>query len=395
MKLCRVLSCAMLSLAILSVQMVPAMAETTTETSARNAIIMDYESGRVLFAKAADDHIPTASMSKLMTIYQVFDALKNGKLSMDDMLSVSQKAWKMGGSRMYLDLGTQAKVSDLIRGVIIQSGNDAAVVLAEALGGDEASFAKMLNDTAARLEMKDSHFMDASGWPDPNHYSSAHDLAVLGRHLIKDFPEYYPIFAEKEFAYNNIKQGNRNPLLYRDIGVDGLKTGHTEEAGFCLVASSVRHGQRIIMVVTGLKSMQQRADEPSRLLDWAYANFDQYDIAKQGTTLGDVAVWLGDRPNVPAGIKQDVSITLSSEERRGLKTYLDVKEPVAAPITVGQQLGDLVVEAPGMQTMRYPVVALEPAGELGFWGRVHAGIQTMLIGESNSVPTQTAQMPAQ
>ena len=364
----------------------------STETPAREAILIDYDSGRVLFEKNADIRMPTASMSKLMTMYMVFEAIKQGRLSMDDELSVSQKAWKMGGSRMYLDLGTRAKVSDLARGVAIQSGNDATVVFAEALSGDEDTFSRQMTERAHELGMKNSNFKNASGWPDPDHYSTVRDLAILARHLIHNFPEFYPIYAETSFTYNNITQGNRNPLLYRNMGVDGLKTGHTEEAGYGLVASGVRGGHRLVMVVSGLKNMQQRADESARLLDWGFANFDQYDIAKAGTPLGNVTVWLGDRTAVPVGVKEDVSITLAADERRGLKASLELKEPVAAPITTGQQVGELVVELPGTEPRRYPVVAMENAGELGFWGRVHAGVETMLMG-SSTPPTQTAQMP--
>lgn len=385
-----------LALSLVVVQFVPslALAGPTTETPAREAIVLDYDSGRVLFEKNADTRMPTASMSKLMTMYMVFDAIKQGRMSVDDELSVSQKAWKMGGSKMYLDVGTRAKVSDLMRGVIIQSGNDATVVFAEAIAGDEDSFARQMTEKAHQLGMNNSNFKNASGWPDPDHYSTVRDLAILATHLRKEFPEFYPIYSEQSFTYNNISQGNRNPLLYRGIGVDGLKTGHTEEAGYGLVASGERNGHRLVMVVSGLKNMQQRADESARLLDWAFANYDQYDIAKQNIVLADVAVWLGDRASVPVAVAEDVSMTLAAEERRGLKAWLDLKEPVAAPITKGQQLGELVVEAPGVEAKRYPVLALEAANELGFWGRVQAGIHTLLTGSAENGPVQTAQMPA-
>jgi D-alanyl-D-alanine carboxypeptidase (penicillin-binding protein 5/6) len=367
----------------------------STDTPAREAVIIDYESGRVLFEKNADTRMPTASMSKLMTMYMVFDAIKQGRLSMNDELSVSQKAWKMGGSRMYLDLGTRVKVSDLVRGVAVQSGNDATVVFAEALSGDEDTFSRQMTERAHELGMKNSNFKNASGWPDPDHYSTVRDLAILARHLIQNFPEFYPIYGETSFTYNNINQGNRNPLLYRNMGVDGLKTGHTEEAGYGLVASGIRGGHRLVLVVSGLKNMQQRADESARLIDWGFANFDSYEVAKKDVKLGEVSVWLGDRGAVPVGIKDDVSVTLASDERRAMKAWLDVKEPVAAPITTGQQVGELVVEAPGVGTRRYPVVALENSGELGFWGRVQAGVETMLMGSSPNAKTQTAEIPTE
>jgi D-alanyl-D-alanine carboxypeptidase (penicillin-binding protein 5/6) len=236
------------------------------ESTARQAILVDVTGHRVLYEKNADQHMPTSSMSKMMTIYMVFDALKAGKIKLDDTFTVSEKAWrttyKQDESSMFLPIGGQVKVEDLIRGVIIQSGNDATVVLAEGLGGSEAEFVTEMNDKAKQLGMTNSHFVNSNGMPDPEHYSTARDLATLAEHLNADFPEYYHFFGELEYTYNNIKQGNRNPLLYRNgLGVDGLKTGHTDAGGYGLTASAVRNGRRLVAVVNGLPSMQARADD--------------------------------------------------------------------------------------------------------------------------------------
>jgi D-alanyl-D-alanine carboxypeptidase (penicillin-binding protein 5/6) len=257
---------------------VPAFAQAVIppQTAAKQAILVDAQTGAVLFAKNADERMPTSSMVKVMTIYLTFEGLKQNKLQMDDALPVSSYAWKQEGSRMFVNPGDHVRVEDLIRGVVIQSGNDASVVLAEALGGSEASFAERMNAKAKELGMANSHFMNATGMPDPNHYSTARDLAALAIAVIRDYPEYYHYFSELDFTYNKIKQGNRNPLLYRNIGVDGIKTGHTESGGFGLIASSLREGRRLILVVNGLESMQSRADEPAALLEWGYREFGTY-----------------------------------------------------------------------------------------------------------------------
>ncbi len=239
------------------------------ETEAKQAIIIDYDTNTVLYEKNADEKMPTSSMSKVLTTIVVYDAIRDGKLKMDQDLPVSERAWKMGGSRMFLDINTTAKVEDLIKGVVIQSGNDACVVLAEGVAGTEENFSDLLNRKAADIGMKNSHFMNSNGWPDPNHYSTARDLALMGMYLIKNYPEDYKYYSEIDFTYNNIKQGNRNPLLYKSIGADGIKTGHTEDGGYGLIGSAVANGRRIVMVINGTSSMQARADESEKLMKWA------------------------------------------------------------------------------------------------------------------------------
>ena len=357
----------------------PAIAQTVApaETIAREAYLVEAATGTVLFDKNANERMPTSSMSKVMTMYLVFDAIRNGKLAMTQTLPVSEYAWKQQGSRMFLNVGEQAKVEDLIRGVIIQSGNDASVTLAEALGGSEANFSTMMNDQAQRLGMTNSHFMNATGLPDPNHYSTAHDLAVLAQALMRDFPEHYHFYSEREFTYNNIKQGNRNPLLYRNIGVDGMKTGHTEDAGYGLIASSVRNGRRLILVINGLPDMQARADESAKLLDWGYREYGLFTLAAANAPLAEVEIWLGQSTKVAVGAARDVQISLPRAMRDQAKVTLRYQQPVEAPIAKGQELGKVIISAPNTTPIEVPLVALSDVPRLGFWARLGVKFQQL------------------
>lgn len=348
------------------------------ETTAKQAFIMDANTGAVLYAKDADTPMPTSSMSKMMTMYLVFDALKSGKLKMTDELPVSERAWKQEGSRMFLNVGQTANVEDLIRGVAVQSGNDAAVVLAEGLGGgSEYTFAEMMNAKAGELGMTNSRFMNATGLPDPQHYASPRDLAILALALIRDFPEHYHYFSEKEFTYNKIRQGNRNPLLYRNMNVDGLKTGHAEQAGYGLTASAIRSGRRVILVLNGLKNMQQRADESARMLDWAYREYGLYTVAKAGEKLAEVQVWLGREKTVPLVVAQDVALTLPRSARSDLKAVMSFNQPVPAPIAKGQEIGKLTVTVAGAEPREVPLLAGADVPRLGFFARVTAKLQAL------------------
>jgi D-alanyl-D-alanine carboxypeptidase (penicillin-binding protein 5/6) len=359
------------------------------ESTAKQAILVDLTGHRVLYEKNADQHMPTSSMSKMMTIYMVFDALKAGKIKLDDTLTVSEKAWretyKQDESSMFLPIGAQVAVEDLIRGVIIQSGNDATVVLAEGLGGSEAEFVTEMNDKVKQLGMNDSHFMNPHGMPDPEHYSTARDLATLAGHLIEDFPEYYHFFGELDFTYNKIKQGNRNPLLYRaGLGVDGLKTGHTDAGGYGLTASAIRNGRRLIVVVNGLPNMQARADDPAGLLDYGFNEFKSYVLFKPGETIENAVTWEGVTPSVPLTIDAPVAVTLSFAERKGLKAVVDMPETVKAPIALGQPIGKLVVSAPGLPDRSYPLKAATAIERLGFFPRLSMAAGYMLGGHGNA-----------
>jgi D-alanyl-D-alanine carboxypeptidase (penicillin-binding protein 5/6) len=358
-----------------------ALALEPPNTASDHVYIVDYNTGSVLFDKAAEEKLHPASMSKLMTLYMLFDAVKRGDVKLTDNFHVSKKAWSTQGSKMFVPIDGDIKVEDLIRGIIVQSGNDACVVVAEGLAGSEEAFADRMNKKAAELGLKDSHFVNASGLPDPNHLMTAHDLFLLARHLYEDFPDFYHYFSEKEFTYHNIKQGNRNPLLYRpNTGVDGLKTGHTEEAGFGLTASAIRDGRRIFMVVHGLGSMQNRADEAGQLLDWAFRTFGDYTVAKKGTILAQANVWLGQQKTVPLTVEKDLLVTLPVSDRDKISVKALYDGPIPAPITAGQPIGELVMQVPGMPEFRAPLVAASDVPQLGFGGRVVAMLQQMIFG---------------
>lgn len=357
------------------------------ETPAKYAILIDASTGTVLYEKDADHRMPTASMSKVMTMYMVFEALKQGRLTLESTLPVSEKAWRIQGSKMFVPLGGQIKVEDLIRGVIVQSGNDATIVLAEGLAGSEEAFAEQMTVRAKQLGMSGSNFMNASGWPDPEHYSTARDLALLGQRLINDFPEYYHYYAETNFTYGTdqfsgraISQGNRNPLLYANVGGDGLKTGHTEEAGYGLLGSAKRGERRLIMLVAGLDSMRQRAEESVRFMEWGFRNFNSFRLFAKGETIDEVPVWLGDRATVPVAVAETLNLTLSQAQRRGLSLKLVMEGPVPAPIMPGQTVGKIVVTAPDRAPIEVPVVAAEGSEKLGFTGRILAAARHLVFG---------------
>ncbi|MEC7489708.1 MAG: D-alanyl-D-alanine carboxypeptidase family protein, partial [Pseudomonadota bacterium] len=327
----------------------PAVCQTM-QTPARNAFILDMSTNTVLFTKEADIETPPASMSKLMTIYMVFERLKKGLISLDDEFPVSRKAWRKGGSKMFVLVGDKVKVSDLLRGIIVQSGNDACIVIAEALGGTEEAFAAMMTKKARELGMENSRFANATGWPDPDHRMSARDLAKLTQILVTEFPNLYKIFAETTFTYGRIKQGNRNPLLYRDVGADGLKTGHTVAAGYGLTASALRGNRRIILVLNGMKSRRQRSQESLRLLEWAFRSFKPYALFEKDEEVIKADVWLGTAAEVPLIVPETIQLTLPHSGRDKMKVSARMTNPVAAPITKGQRLGTLVITVPGRKT---------------------------------------------
>ena len=358
-----------------------ASAATGIDTQARNAIIVDFETGAVLLDKGADQRMPPASMSKIMTAYLVYDALKKGKLSLEDILPVSEKAWRTQGSKMFVPYPGRVKVEDLVRGMIIQSGNDACIVLAEGLAGSEEAFVEQENEKAKELGLNSSHFANVSGLPDPNEYVTARDLALLARRLIIDFPEYYHYDSEKEFIYNNIRQGNRNPLLYKDLGADGMKTGHTEEAGYSLTASAIREGRRIIMVLGGLPSMKSRAQESERLLEWAFREFNDFRLVRAGDAIDQAEVWLGAEAKVPVAAARDVVVTLPRAARRSLKATVHYDGPIKAPITKGQTVGKLTLTAEGVDPVEIPLVAVQPVEKLGPIARIGVAAGYLVWGK--------------
>jgi len=374
------LSPALVLVSIMAVTLA-AQSAAALETAAREAFLVDLGTGAVLLDKNADERMPPASMSKIMTVYMVFSRLKSGRLSLDDELPVSEKAWRKGGSKMFVEVGNRVRVEDLLRGVIIQSGNDACIVLAEGLSGSEEAFAQDMNRAAAEIGLTGSHFANSTGWPDPEHWMTARDLAVLAEHLILDFPEYYHLYSELEFTWADIRQTNRNPLLYKNIGADGLKTGHTEEAGYGLTASAVRGDRRLVLVVTGLDSVRARAEESERLLEWGFREFDNYKLLSAGETIAEAAVWLGQSETVPLTAAKDVVVTLARNARPEMKVTLAYDGPVAAPIKAGDTIARLIVTAPDSKTVEVPLMAAQDVEKLGAFGQVTAAAKYMIFGK--------------
>lgn len=340
------------------------------DTLAKQAILIDMDTRTVLFEKNSRERMPTSSMSKVLTAYLVFEALKDKRIGLDTTYTVSEKAWRIQGSKMFVPLGEQVQVDDLLQGVIVQSGNDACIVVAEGLAGSEEAFASLMNKKAKALGMNDSNFMNASGWPDPNHYSTAYDLALLGYHIIKDFPEYYHYYSQKEYTYNGIKQGNRNPLLYRNIGSDGIKTGHTTAAGYGLLGSAIQNGRRLVLVVNGLNSMQERADEAAKLLSWGFTNFQYLDMFKNGDVVETADVWMGVKKSVPLVVHEDIKTLYKIDEKDKISVTAVVNEPVAAPVKKGTEMGVLKIKSGNFPERSIPLYAAEDVAELGLFPRM-------------------------
>ena len=351
------------------------------ETPAKQVILVDYDTGNILFEKNADERMFPSSMSKIMTIYNVFQALKDGSLQLKDNFRVSRKAWKKGGSKMFLRAGSRVNVEDLIRGVIVQSGNDASIVLAEGLSGSEGAFSDSLNENAKKLGMDSSNFLNASGWPDPEHYTTARDLSKVTIATIQNFPKYYHFYSQKTFTYAGIKQNNRNPTLYKDIGADGLKTGHTAAAGYGLAASAIRNGRRLVLILNGLKTSRQRSLESERILDWGYRVFSNYKLFKPGQIVTHTKVWMGDKSRV--GLVLDKGLVMSL--RKNIIDKINIKavfnEPVPAPISKGDQIGKLLVSVPGKNQLEIPMYASQGVTKLGWFYRIGAAISYILWGE--------------
>ena len=349
-------------------------------TIAPNAILIDGTTGTVLLEKNADQPLPPASMSKLMTVLMVFERLKAGILSIDHTFPVSHKAWKMGGSKTFVRVNTRVSIGDLLRGVIVQSGNDASIVLAEGISGSEEAFAGAMTARAHELGLTSSSFRNATGWPHPEHLVSARDLARLAQILVNDFPEYYEMFAEREFEFNGIKQRNRNPLLGSVSGTDGLKTGHTSVSGYGLTASAERGGRRLYVVLNGLENPRARAREAERLIEWGFREFAAYPLLKKGETVETAAVWLGSLDRVPLVPDRDVVLSLKRQARSGLRASVRWAGPVVAPVAKGQELATLRLEAPGIQPVEHPLYAGADVERIGFFGRIFGRLRALLFG---------------
>jgi len=336
----------------------------------RSWLVGDLTSGQVLASRAAEERVEPASLTKLMTAYVVFQAVRDKKLSLDQQARVSERAWRVPGSRMFLQPGRAATVDQLIRGMVIQSGNDACIVLAEAVAGTEDIFVQLMNREAGRLGMKNSHFTNVSGLPDARHYSTAQDLYVLAAALIRDFPELYgEYYSQKEFRYNNISQPNRNRLLWIDPSVDGVKTGYTEAAGYCLVASSKRGERRLLSVLLGSNSEAARAQESQKLLNWGFQFFDAVKLHSAGAPVKALDVYKGAEGAVKAGFRDDLFVTVPKGEADKLKAELLSEQPLLAPVAQGQRVGTLRISFDGKPLGEYPVVALETVPVAGFFRR--------------------------
>lgn len=365
---------------LVALSLLAALPAQALETAARAAMVIDYDTGTVLLAKNADEPLPPASMSKLMTLNMVFEALEAGRITLDEKFSVSASAVAVRGSSMFLNTQDRVTVDDLIKGVIVLSGNDAAVVLAEGLGGTEAEFSRQMTVRARELGMMDSTFVNATGWPGEGQVMSARDLVFLARRLIKSFPQYYPYFSIREFGFDGRtpdNRFNRNPLLALDIGADGLKTGHTNEAGYGLIGSAVRGGRRVIVMITGMESASARSSEAERLMSWAFREFSMNTLFEGNTEIARANVWLGDVADVGMAPTEDISLLLSYRTLPNIKAEVIFEGPIEAPISKGEMLGELVIEVPDRGVRRFPLAATSDVAEAGFMDRFKAAFDIL------------------
>ncbi len=360
----------------------------TFQTPAQQAILMDFDTGAVIYEKNADSQMFPASMTKLMTSILAFDELKAGRLTLDDTFNVSETAWRKGGSKMFVKVNSDVRIEDLLRGVIIQSGNDASIVIAEGIAGSEEAFAERMTERGRQIGLESTVFRNATGWPDPDHVTTARDLAKLARFLIREYPDFYSYYSEKEFTYGKsldgkpITQGNRNPLLYKSVGADGLKTGHTEASGYGLTASASREDRRLVMVINGLNSVRERSSESERLINWGFQVFDNYQLFKAGETVEDAKVWLGDAVTVPLVIEDDLTITIPKTARRNMKVRVIYESPVPAPVQAGTTIGLVEVTAPDIEPIVRPLKTTQSVGQLDFFGRITSAINFIIFGAS-------------
>jgi D-alanyl-D-alanine carboxypeptidase (penicillin-binding protein 5/6) len=367
------------------VQAEPILIPAPPQLAATGYLLIDANTGEVLVEHNADAPLPPASLTKMMTSYIVSAEVERGNLREDEMVNISVKAWRMGGSKMFIREGTQVSVKDLLRGVIIQSGNDASVALAERIAGSEDAFVDIMNQQAALLGMTGTHYKNSTGWPAEGHVTTPRDLATLAQALIRDYPEHYKIYAEKYFQYNGINQPNRNKLLFRDPTVDGVKTGHTEEAGYCLVSSAEKDGMRLIAVVMGTKSEDQRAVESQKLLTYGFRYFQTHKLYSPGDEISAVRIWSGKADNLVLGVAQDVFLTIPRGSQDSLRATMHIDEIIKAPIAAGQELGNVVVELDGKQLLDIPLVAQQAVEEAGFFARIWDSIKLFFMDLFNLI----------
>lgn len=352
------------------------------DTKAEHAIVIDFDTNEILFEKNSNLKKPPASMTKIMTVYAAFDRIKNTDLSITNECVISTKAYKMGGSRTFLEIDDRVSIDDLLKGIIIQSGNDASIAMAECLGGTEEDFAKLMNVYAKRLGMNNTNFINSSGWPEDNHYSTVYDLALLSNALIRQFPDLYLYFSDKEFTYNEIKQPNRNKLLNTLQGSDGLKTGFTKASGWGIAATAIRDSRRITVVINGTNSSRSRLNEASNLINWAFSQTSQKQIIDEGQLITEVDVWLGNKPRVNLISSEKVISTLSFDQIQLLKSTIQYKKPIEAPIKKGQVYGVLTITIEGKPDIKVDLVAQNNVNSINPIFKIFAALKYLIFGTS-------------
>ncbi|MCG7875051.1 MAG: D-alanyl-D-alanine carboxypeptidase [Candidatus Thiodiazotropha taylori] len=337
------------------------------DVAASGYLLVDFHSGKVLAEKGAGNRLEPASLTKIMTAYAVFRELKEGNINLEDSVLISEKAWRTPGSRMFIEVGKKVKVINLVKGMIIQSGNDACVALAEHIAGSEATFTELMNNIARELGMTDTHFTNSTGLPDDDHYTTPADIAKVAAATIRDFPEYYPWYSDKSFVFNDITQHNRNKLLWRDNSVDGIKTGHTEAAGYCLVASAQRESMRLISVVMGTKGEEARAQASQSLLNYGFRFYETHQLYTAGEVLNRARIWMGDKEKLPLGLSQDLNVTIPRHQYQNLDARMEIEPKIMAPVKQGEVLGHVSISLNGEPVTEAPLVALKSIADGNIW----------------------------
>ena len=351
------------------------------ESIAKTALLIDLSTGEVLLNKNSEERTYPSSMTKIMTALMAFEKIKDGTLSIDQEFLISKKAWKMGGSKMFIEVDKKVKVSDLLLGVVVQSGNDASIAIAEGISGSEEIFALEMNNLAKKIGLTNSNFINSSGWPNDNHYTTAKDLAKIAEYTINEHPELYEMYAIAEFTYNGIKQDNRNPLLYSFDGADGFKTGHTQAAGYGLVGSAERGDRRLLLVLNGLETSRARAQESLRLMDWGFNNFQLVDFYKQGEVVIEATTWLGKQEKVKLSSQQDISVSIPKTHISDMKVEVLIEEPIPTPISINDQVG-LVQISYADKKLQYPLLASENIEQKGFFSRITSALYYIVLGSN-------------
>ncbi len=349
-------------------------------TKAKYAIVMDYDTENILFSKLANEKIYPASMSKLMTLYLLFEELSQGTISLESEFNVSKKAWKKGGSKMFVEANSYVKVKDLLKGIIVQSGNDACIVVAEGISGNEKTFAELMNAKAKELGLKNSNFTNSTGWPDKNHYMTPLDLAILSKRIIEDFPEFFSMFKDKEYTYNNIKQTNRNPLLYSYKFSDGLKTGYTEESGFSLAATADKSGRRLIAILSGMESARERKEETIKIFEWAFREYVNVHLFNQNETIIEADVWLGKKALIDLITNKDIKFTLKKKNLKKYTAKVVYNSPIQAPIEKNKEYAKILITNTISGKIEYPLYAKENIKKAGVFKKLSSALSYFIFG---------------